>query len=52
MSRQTQPRISRYHKKQAAVDEALASFERLLLQEEDLKDEQAYKIIQEQVKAG
>jgi hypothetical protein len=49
MAKQTQPRGSRWQKKQAALDDALASFEKLMLQEEDLKDEQVYKIIQEQV---
>jgi hypothetical protein len=49
MSRQTLPRGSKHQKKQAALEEALTSFEKLMLQEEDLKDEQDYKLIQEQV---
>jgi hypothetical protein len=52
MSRQTQRRGNKYQKKQAALEDALASFERLTLQEEGLRYERAYKVIQEQVGPG
>jgi hypothetical protein len=52
MSRQSQRRGSKYQKKQAALEKALASFERLTLQEEGLRYEKQYRTIQEQVGPG